>query len=161
MHKLASPSQHNIHLETKKRTKINEKNTAHENIFDILVWYEVAYMTLHSPSPLLNNSLKLITVSPWQQMCTVQKDQPQNSNYININHQYNYNQTSCHHHNSRQYHNILYNGILNVNNTTLVSTRQTIQERPAPICKHYIPSKQIYVHNFEFILHLKKRGNTT
>jgi len=45
MHKLASAflrptSEHNkkiLHLETKKRTKINDKNTAHEDIFDILV----------------------------------------------------------------------------------------------------------------------------
>jgi hypothetical protein len=45
MHKLASASlratsEHNkkiLHLVTKKRTKINDKNTAYENIFDILV----------------------------------------------------------------------------------------------------------------------------
>lgn len=101
--------------------------------------------------------LKLIPVSPWQEVCTVQEDQLQTSKYTNINHQFNYNQTSYHHHHSRQYHNILYNGILNKNNTTLASTRQTIPERLAPICKHYTPRKQIYIHNFRIYLASKKK----
>ena len=41
----------------------------------------------------------------------------------------------------QQYHDIICNGILNINNSTLVPSQQTTQLSPKPTYKHYIPTK--------------------
>jgi len=40
----------------------------------------------------------------------------------------------------QQYHNIIRNGILNINNNTLIPSQQMTQLSPTSIYKHYIPT---------------------
>jgi hypothetical protein len=77
-----------IYKETEKGIQINDTNIAIGNIFDILVRYDIAKMTLHSPAPLLNSLFQFVLVSPRQRVCAHRQDRLQNSKYPNINHQY-------------------------------------------------------------------------
>jgi hypothetical protein len=48
-----------------KETQVNDKNTAHSNIFKVLVQYDVTQMTL-LPIPLLHSLFHSLSVSPHQ-----------------------------------------------------------------------------------------------